>query len=389
MSTRLDATGASIANAEATRRRWGRVAICHEWLTELGGAEQVAGRIASNLGVADVYTFAADAELCREIFPGCRVVELGALFRAHRRLLLPLIPWVWRRLNLDDYDVVITSSYACTNAIRVKPRTLHISYCHTPMRYAWEWRSEMRRVPAFARPAWPLAAQIFKAFDRRWAKSVDMFIANSNHVAQRIRKYYGRDSIVIHPPVDTEFWSPPRSHQPREFFLCAGRLVPYKRFDLAVRAANRVGVPLLVAGSGPDLAHLRHIAQPNVQFVERPSKLELRDLYRRAIALVFPGVEDFGIAVVEAQACRTPVVAYGRGGVLDTVVDGVTGRLLPTQEVESLSHALKMFDPAAFDSVHMREQAVRFDQSVFDHRLRTVITECLERAPRRCSGVDN
>jgi glycosyltransferase involved in cell wall biosynthesis len=207
--------------------------------------------------------------------------------------------------------------------------------------------------------------------DRRWAQGVTRFIANSHNVAARIRRNYGRDADVLYPPIDTEFWSP--GGEKKDFFLFAGRLVPYKRPGVAVATATALGVPLVVAGSGPLLADLRRKAGPNITFIENPSREHLRDLYRETKALVFPGVEDFGMTLVEAQACGTPVIASAQGGALEAVNDGVTGYLYEEEGIDGLSQAIDSFDPSIYEITSLRAHAELFAIPRFDESLRQIV----------------
>ena len=353
----------------------GPIAVCHEWITTFGGSEQVAVRMAKVLQADSIYTFTAEPTLARELFPdhAVRTTRLGrtSLARKHWQWFLPLMPFAWARLNLTRYGIVITSSHSAVNAIHLPPSTIHISYCHTPMRYAWEWRSELSRFPPLLRPVWPLAAALLRRADRRWAQGVTRFIANSHNVAARIRRNYGRDADVLYPPIDTEFWSP--GGEKKDFFLFAGRLVPYKRPGVAVATATALGVPLVVAGSGPLLADLRRKAGPNITFIENPSREHLRDLYRETKALVFPGVEDFGMTLVEAQACGTPVIASAQGGALEAVNDGVTGYLYEEEGIDGLSQAIDSFDPSIYEITSLRVHAEAFAIPRFDESLRQIV----------------
>lgn len=366
-----------------------RTALCHEWTTAYGGSEQVAGRLAEVLGVRDVFTFALRPEVAARVFPG-RAVHAPAVGRTrlaqrHWPLLLPLMPQAWSRLDLSSYDMVVTSAHACVNAARVRPDAVHISYCHTPMRYAWDWRIELGRVPAALRPAWPAIAAALRRADRTWAQRVTTFIANSHHVAGRIRSCYGREATVVHPPVDTRFFSPDPTVRREDLFLFAGRLVPYKRADVAISAARRAGARLVVAGSGPELGRLRRLAGDEVTFIVSPPREVLRELYRRCRAFLNPGVEDFGMTMAEAQACGAPVIALGRGGARDIVIDGRTGRLYEEDSPEGLAEVLRGFQARAFDVDEIRVNAERFAPSRFDEGIRQVIEEAL-RSPRCPDG---
>lgn len=355
-----------------------RIALCHEWVTTYGGSDQVAQRIAAALDVDTIFTYAGDPELIEKLFPGRDVRVIRGLGRTswgrqNWQLLLADMPRAWRMLDLNGYDMVITSSHAATNAIRVGAGAIHISYCHTPMRYAWQWRDEVRRIPLPLRPFWPPIAALLRAADRRWAQRVGTFVANSANVAERIRSLYGRDSIVVYPPIDTDFWTPgDGAHE--GYFLCTGRLVPYKRVDLVVRAAREAGASLVVAGSGPELSRLTKLGRgASVEFVVAPSAEDLRDLYRRARALVFGGIEDFGMTFVEAQACGTPVIALAQGGALEAVADGRTGWLYTDSTVQGLADVLRSFDPGAYDPSEIRRHAETFGIARFESAIREIV----------------
>jgi glycosyltransferase involved in cell wall biosynthesis len=245
------------------------------------------------------------------------------------------------------------------------------------MRYAWFWREEIRRFPRWLRPIWPLAAACFRAADRRWAARVNAFVANSHHVAGRIRTAYGRDATVVYPPIETDYWTPAPHTPTRSYFLFAGRLVPYKRPHVAVAAANVARVPLVVAGSGPELPRLRAIAGDTVRFVPAPDDTELRELYRHARALIHPGIEDFGMTLVEAQACGTPVIARDAGGAREAVVNGRTGILYAGETEQELADILASFDCERFSTPELRAHAEQFDSRIFDRRIRMVIRDAL------------
>lgn len=357
------------------------VAVCHEWLTTYGGSEQVAQRIGDALGARDVYTTTARQNLADRLFPQTDVKVTSRwgdnrLLREHWQWFLPFMPIWWRSVDLTSYDLVFTSSHATVNAVRVPPGTPHLCYCHTPMRYAWDWRSEIERFPLPMRRLWPPVAALLRRADRRWAQRVTLFVANSEHVADRIRRYYGRDAVVVYPPIDTDFWTPGDEAR-NDYFLFAGRLVPYKRPDIAVRAATEAGVALVVAGAGPEAPRLKRLAGPRVRFVDSPSGEELRRLYRSARAFVFPGVEDFGMTLVEAQSCGTPVLALKRGGAMEAVVDGVTGHLYERDEVAALAEEMIGFDPGAYRSEDLRKHALGFSVSRFESEIRRLVEEVL------------
>lgn len=358
--------------------RGSRIAVCHEWITTVGGSEKVAARIASALDARQVFAYAVNPELAKRMFPNHTVRPISAIgttrFAWKRwQWLLPLMPRAWACLDLEDFDLVVTSAHSCVNSIRVR-RGRHVSYCHTPMRYAWEWRSEIGRIPWLLRPIWPMIAAVLRSRDRRWAQGVDEFIANSSHVARRIRQSYGRDAQVVYPPVETEFWVPSDKDVQRNYFLCAGRLVAYKRLDICIDAAALADVPLVIAGDGPEMHRLRRVARGrDVTFVSSPTRSELRDLYRRARALVFAGVEDFGMTFVEAQACGTPVIAFNHGGATEAIVDGRTGTLFNEQSSDALAEHLRAFNRSSFATSDLRQHAESFSVDRFDRAIRAAV----------------
>lgn len=358
------------------------VAVCQEWLLGRYGSERVAASIADALDARDIFAFAAASDISEELFIDRRVhssrIGRTRFARRYWRVLLPLMSAWWRRLDLGEYDIVVTSSHAVVNSIRVRRDALHISYCCTPMRYAWMWRSELRRFPKVLWPVWPFAAAILRHGDRRRSRNVDVFVALSTDVAQRIERWYGRESVIVHPPVDTMFFHPDPSVEREPFFLFAGRLIAYKRPDLAVRAAKEAGVPLVIAGGGSEINRLRRMGGPTVRFVEAPSDERLRDLYRRATALVFPGVEDFGIVMVEAQACGTPVIALGEGGAVDSVRNGETGVLYQGESASALAGVLRGFDVSRYDPLVIRRHAERFSIDAFQRSIRDVIEQSVK-----------
>jgi glycosyltransferase involved in cell wall biosynthesis len=343
------------------------------------GSEQVAARIATVSRADQVFTFAADPAVAARTFPGHTVttsrVGRSKLLRRRWKFFLPVMSRWWKRLALDGFDLIITISHATVNSVNARDDAVHLSYCCTPMRYAWFWRSELARVPGVIRPIWPLVAAWLRATDRKRSRNVTSFIAVSEEVRTRIRDCYQRESVVIYPPVDTDFFTMDDDVSREPYYLYAGRLVGYKRPDVAVRAAGLAGVPLVVAGEGPESRSLEGIAGDNVRFTGAVTSEELRTLYRRATALVFPGFEDFGMVMVEAQACGTPVIAFDGGGVREAVRDGETGTLYADPTPEGLADALASFDPRRFDPPTIRQHAERFSIERFDSALRSVLDE--------------
>lgn len=361
-------------------------AVVHEWLTVPGGSEKVAMRILGLLPGADMYA----AIYAPEAFPELAGTRVRTTFldripgaRTQYQRLLPLMNAAYERLDLSDYELVVSSSHSCAKNVLTRPETFHLCYCHTPMRHAWEpAKLSDERIGPLARLILPTLLARLRRADLEGAARVDRFVANSTHVANRIRKYYRRRAVVVHPPVDVEpFLERPR--HPGDAYLVAGRLVPYKRVDIAIRACSRLGRPLVVIGDGRDRERLEAISGPGVTFLGHVSFPTLMEYMSNARALLFPGEEDFGIVPVEAQAAGTPVIAYGTGGVRDSVVEGVTGVLFDEQSVAGLCGAIERFEALSLDPDVARENAVRFGPERFDRELSAAIDAGPEDAVER------
>ena len=286
------------------------------------------------------------------------------------------MPLAFEQFDLREYDLVISASSACAKGVITRPDTVHLCYCHTPCRYIWDLYhdyTEGLRTRSLIAPI----AHWLRLWDRISSDRVDHFIANSREVAGRIRKHYRRDSEVIYPPVDVELVVP-NGKPPEDFYLVVSRLVPYKRVDLAVAAATQLGRRLVVVGNGPERRRLESIAGPSVEFRGHLPDEEVADLLARCRAFIFPGHEDFGIAPVEAQAAGRPVVAYARGGALETVVEGVTGVFFPTQSVEALMEALHRLEGGRFDPGACRRNAERFGAERFREEIRRAVAKRME-----------
>ncbi len=293
------------------------------------------------------------------------------------RHYLPLFPAAVSTFDMSGFDLIISSSHCVAKGVRTPPGSLHICYCYTPMRYIWDLYDDYfspERAGLLTRLGMRLALKPLRRWDVASASRPHHFIAISEHIRRRIRSIYGKPSDVIYPPVDTDRFR--LSTRDEGFFLVAGALVPYKRADLAVQAFSRSGDRLVVAGDGPELDRLRKSASPNVTFTGWVSDEELKSLYEQCTALVFPGEEDFGIVPVEAMACGKPVIAYGRGGACETVVDtpgGGTGVLFPHQTVDSLLGALGRLRGATFDPAILRNHALSFRRELFKARFREYV----------------
>jgi glycosyltransferase involved in cell wall biosynthesis len=350
--------------AAAPAERFPRVAVVHEWLTIPGGSEQVVYAILGLLPQAEVFTSIYDPAPWPEVLRD-RPVHASFLNRlpaARRRYtyLLPLMDAAFRSFDLGGFDLIVSSNHASAKNVRAPAGAVHVCYCHTPMRYAWDpGFLEGEAIGPLTRRLLPIGTAWLRHVDRKRASGPDVFVANSTFVAGRIEQAYGRSSQVIHPPVEiSRLLSVERD--PGDAYLVFGRLVPYKRADIAIRACARLGRKLVVAGTGRDLDRLRGVAGPGTEFVGHVPDDRLPSLFGRARGLLFPGLEDFGIVPVEAQAAGLPVVAYGAGGVRDSVIDGRTGVLYENGSVEGLCEAILRFEALAFEDRELRENAVRF-----------------------------
>ncbi len=350
------------------------LAIVHDWLNQIGGAEDVLTQMRLMYPDAPIYTsiYASDempaAMRAWNIRPNW-MDKLPGIYH-HHQPYLPLYPLAFGGLDLSDYDVVLSNKSGFCHGVRVRSDAYHIDYCLTPTRYVWMPDAYLQREGFGKAVAWGMKPLV--AWLRRWdyeaAQRVTHFVAISTEVQQRIRRYYHRESVVIYPPVDVHQFKP--NHQPPEpFFLVLSRLIPYKRIDLAVRACNQVGCRLVVAGSGRDREALEAIAGPNIEFRGYVSNAEAADLMARCQAFIFPGLEDFGITPLQAQAAGRPVIAFGAGGALDTVIPGVTGEFFAQQTAEALAEILADFDPARYDAAACRANAERFSNERFRREL--------------------
>lgn len=357
-----------------------RVAIVHDWLNQRGGAEEVLEVLRSMFPDAPVFTSIFMPRAMPEEYRSWPIrtsflQRLPSVNRYHRALL-PLYPLAFRSLDLSGYDLVISNSSGFCHGVGTRGRgTCHINYCLTPPRYVWglEHYVARERIGGAARIILPLASRFLRRWDYQVAQGIDHFIGISRAVQERIRRYYGREAAVIHPPVDTGAFAP--ATEVDDYFLVVSRLVPYKRIDLAVSAFSEMGRPLLIVGGGRDRASLEAMASPNVRFLGWQPREKVRELLARCRAFVFPGEEDFGIAPVEAQASGRPVIAYAGGGALETVQDGVNGVFFEEASARSLAEAVARFDrmEGCFDPSVIREQARCFDTAVFKEKMAAFI----------------
>jgi glycosyltransferase involved in cell wall biosynthesis len=359
-----------------------QLAIVHDWLNQMGGAEAVLETLVEMFPRAPIYTSIYWRKGMPPRYQGWDIrttwLDHAPGIHRHQQPYFALYPRAWSSLNLSKYDLILSNKSGFCHGVRKRGRTksaLHVCYCLAPTRYVWNFddyaRSEgLGRLPRIALK--PLVA-LMRRWDFAAAQQVDHFIAISHEIQTRIEKHYQRESVVIYPPVDLRRYRP--QPQPGDYFLIVSRLIPYKRIDLAIQAFNRLGLPLVIAGGGRDQARLEKLAQPNIQFLGRVPEADLPDLIARCRAFVFPGYEDFGITPVEAQACGRPVIAFGAGGALDTVIDCQTGVLFRQQTVDALIDGVRRFNSMRFDPQTARSNAERFSTDVFKQNLGNFLEE--------------
>ncbi len=378
-----------------------RVALIHDWLTGMRGGEKALEVFCEMFPAADLFTLVHLPGTTSAIIERRRVKRspiqwlpfAGRLYRQY----LPLFPIAVEQFDLDGYDLVISTSHCAAKSVVVTGRTRHLCYCLTPMRYAWDQFDAYFGPERVGRLGSQLLRPVLASlarWDRATEGRVHRYLAISQYVARRIALYYNRQSTLVYPPVDTEFYAPlpdspagpflradasegrPNiSQQP--LFLVVSALVPYKRVDLAMKAARRAGVRLTVVGDGPERANLERHSGDGVELVGRRTDDEIRELYRSSIAAVLPGEEDFGIVPVEAQACGRPVVALGRGGALDTVIDGETGVLVANTSIEALAGGMTRAAATPWDAARIRQHAERFSRQRFISEILHVVDDTL------------
>jgi glycosyltransferase involved in cell wall biosynthesis len=352
------------------------LALVHDYLLVMRGAERTFAAMSDAWPEAPIVTLLYDQVGTEDRFAGRSVTTSGLqrlrVSQSSFRALLPLFQTATRRLDLREFDIVVSSSAAFVHGVRVTPGAKHVCYCHSPFRYAWHEQARAQaEVPRPLRPPLRVLLRRHRAFDRRAAASVDRYVANGEITRERIRRFWGRESEVVHPPVDVDRF---RIGTPGEHLLFVGELVRHKRPEVAIEAALGAGREIKVAGAGPELERLRERFGSAAQFLGRVTDEQLVDLYASAAALVVPNVEEFGIAAVEAQAAGRPVVAVDAGGARETVVPGRTGVLVPDGDGAALTRALRA-DFGAYDAHDIRAHAQRFSRERFQERMRAIVAE--------------
>jgi glycosyltransferase involved in cell wall biosynthesis len=361
-----------------------RTVFVHDYLNQYGGAERVLEAMHELAPEAPVYTSLYLPNTMPDSYRTWDVhttwINRLRIARRNHQIVLPAYPVAFERLKVPDCDLVLSSSSAWAKMVRPPDGAVHVSYVHSPMRFAWTFDQycERERLPAAARYGLRPFMGVLRWRDRSTTDRVDRFIANSTVVRDRIQRFWERDSVVIFPPVETDMFSPAPPSEIEDYFLMVSRLVPYKRFDIAIDAFNQLGLPLWIIGDGRDRQRLESLAGPTVRFLGRLPDDEVRHLWARSRATVFMSEDDFGIAQVEAQAAGRPVIAYAAGGVFDTVLQDETGVWVGEQSAGSLVDAVRRFDTLSFDTDRLVAHAQRFSRKRFQRELLEVVDEALE-----------
>jgi len=357
-----------------------KTAIIHDWLVSSGGAERVLEALCEIFPDAPVYTSVCDrskisAALQKKDIRTSFLQKIPGSTKIYRDLL-PLMPPAFQSFRLKGFDLILSSSHACAKGVRRPKGSVHICYCHTPMRYAWDMMEDYlkyEQMNPVKKAAVPFLLGLVRRWDRWNSKGVDHFIANSDFVSRRIMTCYGRGSKVIHPPVDISKYRV--GEKPGAYFLAVSRLVPQKRTDIIIEAFNRLGFPLKVIGTGRELERLKSIAGTNIELTGFVPEEDLAETLSGCRALIFASYEDFGLVPLEAQASGRPAIVYGRGGASETIIPGKTGIIFEEQTPEAVIEAVRKFETMMFDSAAIRRHAEGFDKEIFKQKIMEFIEE--------------
>ncbi len=356
-----------------------KLAIVHDYLNQFGGAERVVEVLSEIFPQAPIYTSIYLPENMPDSF---RKMDIHTSFmqnlpflNKHFKKYLLLYPYAFKYFGLSEYDVILSSSSAWAKGAKAAPGSCHICYCYTPMRWVWKYEDYVARenFSMATRKILPLAIERLRRWDLATNKGVNYFIAISKYVAERIKRCYGKESVVIYPPVNTSLYQ--SVLQTGDYYLIVSRLNTYKKIDMAIEAFNKLKLPLRIAGAGPYQDTLKQMAGPTIKFLGKLLDEDLIKQYGECKALIFPGEEDFGIAPVEAQAAGKPVIAFGSGGALETIVEGKTGIFFKEQTPNGLIQAVHKFEKTFFDSNEIKEHAKTFDKKIFKDKIKKFITE--------------
>jgi glycosyltransferase involved in cell wall biosynthesis len=355
-----------------------KIALVHDYLVQNGGAEKVLEAFCEIFPYAPIYTLVYNEKLMHGSFSD-KNIHTSFLqrvpFAAGRHRIFPqFMPFAIEQFDFSAYDIVLSDSSSFAKGIVTGPNTLHICYMHTPMRFAWDDCQKYNRdfyFPSFIKKIVPFFMNYIRMWDRVSAERPDKIIANSNFIKRRIAKYFRRESVVINPPVDISNFE--ISQEKDDYFLVAGRLMAYKRFDIAIEAFNELGLPLKVIGRGPELKRLQKKAKSNIEFLGRVSDEELRKNFSRCQAFIFPQEEDFGIMAIEAMASGTPLIAYRGGDIEEHMQEGKSGIFFSRQTATDLISAVRKFKSCDYDPKIIRESTLRFDKEVFKAKIEEYI----------------
>lgn len=361
-----------------------RISLAHHWLISERGGEKVLKSFSALFPGVDLYALVAERKLDHfgDWLNRHKVHQspLNLIPRAerHYKSLLPFFPLALRHLKVrKGTKLLLSSDASILKGLRVPKETVHVCYCHSPPRYLWEMQDaylkQTSKLGWIGKTAFKAITPYVREFDRKAAQRVDHFIANSHFVAERIKRCYGRESTVIYPPVSYDDFHCEQKKE--DFYLVVSELVPYKRIDIAVDAFNQNGKRLIIIGDGSEREYLKSIAQPNVEFVGRAPFQTLKEVYSKCRAFIFPGIEDFGITPLEAQASGSPVIAYGEGGALETMIDGETGLFFDSQTADALVEAVDHFEGMQFDPLACRRQAERFSEPRFRQEIKDFLVK--------------
>ncbi len=360
-----------------------KIAIVHDYLNQYGGAERCLEVFHKLFPEAPIFTLIYDAN----ILPQYKNWDIRTSFiqrlpfakQSYRNFML-FFPRAMKSFKLDEFDLVISVTHAWGKGIRTNDKTYHICFCLTPVRYFWDLYQDYRRfyyINPIIRALLPLFVKPIRKWDVGTSKNVDYFISISRTVADRIKKFYNRESTLIYPPIDTSFFSPANAKS-ANFYLTVSRLKEYKRVEIIVKAFNQLNLPLKIIGIGSLLKKLKQIAAPNIDFLGAVSDKELLSYYQNCRAFVFAGKEDFGLVSLEAQACGKPIIAFGQGGLSETVVEGQTGTLFYKQTPQALIEAVERFEKMDFDPEQIRNNVLKFDRTIFEKKITSFIQEKFE-----------